>query len=74
MPGEKRLVLIFANVSDQPVTAQLDYDTRPYGLVGPDLSLRRIAPDGPGDVSPTPPVIAREVTFPPRTVWAWEVQ
>jgi len=70
---DHRLVLVFVNVSDQPVTARLEYDARPYGLPGPELNVLQITPDGPGERSTTPPVLARDVTFPPRSARAWEL-
>ncbi len=72
-PAQKRLALIFVNVSDQPVTARLDYDGRPYGFSSGEVKLTKITPQGPSDSSPTPPVLQREVAFPPRSAWAWEV-
>ncbi|MCY2989667.1 MAG: DUF6259 domain-containing protein [Planctomycetota bacterium] len=73
LPTEKRLVLIFANVSDQPVTAQVNYDANPYGLVGSDLKLVEITPSGPGKTTPTPAILQRDLTLPPRTAVAWEL-
>lgn len=73
LPAEKRLVLIFANVGDQPVTAGLKYDTALYGLAGPALKLVKLTPEGGREESTTPALIQRDVTFPPRSVWAWEV-
>jgi len=72
-PAEKRLVLIFANVSDKPVTARVDYDARPYGLRGNNLKLTKFNPDGPGPSEASPSVVKRQVDFPARSVWAWEV-
>jgi hypothetical protein len=66
-------VLVFVNVSDQPVTARIDYDTTPYGLRGAELKLTKITPEGAGRTGSTPPVVQREVTFPPRSAWAWEI-
>jgi hypothetical protein len=74
LPAEKRLVLIFVNVSDQPVSARLDYDVGPGGPGGNTRKLRQINPGGPGESSNTPSVLRRDVTFPPRTAWAWEVE
>jgi hypothetical protein len=73
LPAEKRLALVFANVSDQPVTARVDYDTSPYGF-GAESKLIKLTPDGAGDVSSTPSIIKREVVFAPRTAWAWEIR
>jgi hypothetical protein len=72
-PQDHRLALVFVNVADQPVTARLEYDARPYGLPGPEVTLLEITPDGPGERPTTPPVLARDVTFPPRSARAWEL-
>jgi hypothetical protein len=72
-PTEKRLVLIVVNVSDQPITARLDYDARPYGFSGREAKLTKITPEGPGPTDSTPPAVQRNETFPARSVSAWEV-
>ncbi len=72
-PQDRRLALIFVNVGDEPVTARLVYDAGAYGFSGPEVQVRRINPDGPGEQSASPPVLAREATFPPRAAWAWEL-
>jgi hypothetical protein len=72
-PAAKRLVLIFANVSDKPVTSRIEYDTGPYGFSSNELKLVRITPAGAANSSSTPPVVRREANFPPRSVWAWEI-
>lgn len=72
-PAKKRLVLLFANVSDQPVTARVRYDAAPYGLTGSALKVAKILPDAAGETFTTPSVLDREVTFPAGTVWGWEI-
>jgi len=67
------LVLLFANVADEPVTARVEYDAGEYGFGGPTVKLTKLTADASGESFSTPPKIAREVTFPPRQVWAWEV-
>ncbi len=73
-PAEKRLALIFVNVGDQPLSARIAYDAKPYGFQGGELKLTKITPQGPGESGPTPPVLEREAAFPPRSAWAWELQ
>jgi hypothetical protein len=72
-PKDRRLVLIFVNVGDEPVTARLEYDAGAYGLSGPELRAAKVTPDGPGEVFTTPPALRREVVLPPRSAWAWEL-
>ena len=74
LPNEKRLVLLFVNVGDEPVTAQLDFDAQAYGLDAEKLHVVKLTVDGEGEASPgSPPAIRRDVTFPPRAAWAWEL-
>ena len=72
-PSAKRLVLIFVNVSAEPVTARVVFDARPYGFSGPTVQATPIFPSGAGDSFSTPSAIDRETTFPARTAWAWEI-
>jgi hypothetical protein len=71
-PASKRLVLVFVNVSDQPVTAGVDFDFEPYGLAGSRLTTTKLTPDGPDEVVSGSSEALRQVTFPPRSAWAWE--
>jgi hypothetical protein len=72
-PAAGRLALVFVNVSDTPVTARVDFDAGPYGFTGPDVRLTRLTPAGRGLTVVEPRHIRRDVTFPPRQAWAWEV-
>jgi hypothetical protein len=74
LPADKRLVLLFANVSDQPVSTQVKYDARPYDLGGGYLKWVQIGPQGRGETATTTAVLERELTLPPRTAVAWEMQ
>jgi hypothetical protein len=70
---EGRGILVFANVSDQPVTARLRFDASAYGLVGRQVQVKKI---GVGEQEPaflSPTVIQREITFPARSAFAWEL-
>jgi hypothetical protein len=73
LPAEGRLVLLFVNVGDTPVTAQLDYDLAAYGFSGAQVRATRLSADGPGESLDLPTRVDRPLTFPARTAWAWEV-
>jgi hypothetical protein len=80
IPSEKRLVLVFANPSDQQIHARVDYDLRPYGLAGRRLRITRFSPENAGEprsVTDGDDLAAflpnRMVEFPPRSVCAWEL-
>ncbi len=72
-PAQKRLVLIFASVGDQPVKARLEYDARPYGFSAAEVKITKILPSGPGETFTSPPLLEREAEFPARSAWAWEL-
>ena len=72
-PDAKRLVLVFANVSDQPVTAQVEFDLRHYGFDGKWASMKRITPAGSDETISEPMEALKKATFPPRSAQAWEM-
>lgn len=72
-PHEGRLVLLFVNVSDQPLTAQYAFDAARYGLAKKDVRVTRLTADGPGETFRAPATFQRELTFPAKTAWAWEI-
>ena len=87
IPHEQRLVLLFVNVSDMPLTATLDFDAARYGLptgeltgtvlISPasDQSLGRYGPPSiPGEPSPIAPKFQRVLSFPSRYAWAWIIE
>jgi hypothetical protein len=73
LPSEKRLVLLFVNVGDDPVSARLDFDSHVYGLEAEKLQVAKLIAEASEDRFSIPPVVQRELTFPPRTAWAWEL-
>lgn len=74
LPRDKRLVLIFANVSDEAVSAALRLDGNEYGVTGDDATVTKITPIGPAETFTASRVFERTITFPRRQVWAWEVK
>jgi len=75
IPAEKRLLLLFANVSDQVVAGTLPLDLRAYGL-GTKPMLRAVSRDGRAceQESPVSSAFNEAITFPPQSVLAWELQ
>ena len=76
LPSEKRLVLLFANVSEQAITATVRYDLKEAGLAGPAYERRKWTPSGESDSGKAKAAAAinEAVSFPPRSVWAWEFE
>jgi len=72
-PASGRLVLLFVNVSDQPVTARVEFDARAHDFAGTEPSMTRITPAGKDETVSEGLQALRQATFPPRSAWAWEL-
>lgn len=72
-PNEGRLVLLFVNVSDEPLKAHFTFDAATYGLRSQELRVTRLTAEGPGEVFTVPATFTRELLFPTKTAWAWEI-
>jgi hypothetical protein len=74
IPGERRVLVLFVNVSDQPLKARLVFNPESYGLNS--VALRRtISRDGQPAPHPTEvwePSI-EDNNFEPQSVQAWEL-
>jgi len=81
LPREGKLVLLFVNASDRPVTATLCFDASAYGLSSEKLRAVRITARGSAGepqfdqsaAESIPARFERSLSFPPRTAWAWEM-
>ncbi len=73
IPSEGKVVLIFANVSDNPVASKLDFDSLRYGLEAKPHKRTVITQDGPGESGTIEPACKLDVNCPPRKVFAWEI-
>ncbi|MCL5279658.1 MAG: DUF6259 domain-containing protein [Planctomycetes bacterium] len=82
LPRENKLVLLFANVSDSPLTSRFDFDPGQYGLSGKSLAVATIGrvPNRDGsrlgaglDAGESRPTIPAEITLAARSVLAWEI-
>ncbi len=73
LPREKRLLLLFVNVGDDPVPTALEFDASQYALPDGPLRATRVTPDGPAAGFSLSRKTQRDLELPPRTAWAWEV-
>lgn len=76
LPDERRLLLIFANVSDQPVRAAYQWDARGYGISAAKLTCvvgrdPDASPEPPGAL---PPRTRRILHLPRRSIETWEIR
>jgi len=74
LPKENNLVLIFVNVSDEPVSGQFNFDGRQYGIDDEQVCITVITQEGINESFVAPRAFQRELNFQPRTAWAWEVK
>lgn len=74
LADEDRLVLLFANVDDAPLSVACDFDAAQYDLTGQTLAIQQLAADAAGPEWTAPRKFRRELTIPGRTALAWELR
>lgn len=72
-PKAKRVVLLFANVSDESIRARVVFDARGCGLVRPVVRVKAFNADGTLEDFVSAPALDRGATFPARSASAWEI-
>ena len=65
-----RLAVLFANVSEKPISVAWDFDAADYGL-GNSLQMVTQTEDGAGQTETMPGKFSRSLTIPPRTAMAY---
>ncbi len=73
LPTENKLVLMFVNVSDSPVSAQFHFDGRQYGVESQQVRVTILDQESTLDTFVAPNAFDRELKLPPGTAYAWEV-
>jgi hypothetical protein len=73
LANENKIVLLFANVSDNSFTQHLGFDAREYGLTGKLLKVTTITPSGLQDRFTLNIADQPELKLTARTVLAWEM-
>lgn len=74
LPDENRLVLLFVNVSDEPLTVECQFDADRYALAGETLAVEALTAEGGGEQWTAPRTFRRQLTLPARTARAWELR
>jgi hypothetical protein len=75
LPKEKRMVLLFVNVSDDSVPAQVRFEPAAIGIRARELRLQRTATNGSKTEWQTSPAsFERSTTLPPHEAEAWELK
>jgi hypothetical protein len=73
IPRENKVVLLFANVSDNPLASRLDLDPRDYGLRDKTSTVTVMAPDGTRSTHTNQAIDQLELKLAARSVLAWEI-
>jgi hypothetical protein len=71
--NQRKLALIFVNVSDKPVEAELAFDAAEYALGPGKLTETTVTAEGETAPRPCPDKFTRKVRFEPGKAWAWVV-
>ncbi len=73
LPTENKLVLMFVNVSDSPVSTRFHFDGRQYGVESQQVRVTIIDQESTLDTFVAPNAFDRELGLPPRSAVAWEI-
>jgi len=74
LPRERRMVLLFVNVSDEKVSTQTRFDAVANGIRAKALRLQRLMTDGSKmDWQTLPGTFERSISLGPREAEAWEL-
>lgn len=74
LPQESKLVLLFVNVGDQPITATFVFDGRSYGLKGKKLQVTEVIEHGQRATENLPLTFRKTICFPAKIAFALEVK
>ena len=72
LPREKKTILLFVNVSEQPVSSGFAFEAAECGFGKNTLRRRRIAPDGDGEPEIVESTFTATLELKPLSTWAWE--
>ena len=72
-PAERKLALIFVNVSDKPVEAELAFDAAAYGLATGKLTETTVTAEGETAPRPREGKFTDKLRFEPGKAWAWVI-
>jgi len=75
LPKERRMVLLFVNVSDKSVSTHAQFDAAAYGNRASQIRAQQRTGDGSKtDWQSWPTSFGRSMVFPPRQAEAWELR
>ena len=73
LPQERKLAVLFANVSDKPVPLTVHFDGSAYGISKDNITVTRVEETGRGQAAGEKRSFQRSAEFAPRKAWAWEI-
>jgi len=73
LPEERKLAVLFANVSDKPVTLTVQFDGPKHGITKGGVAVTPVEETGRGQALAEKSSFQRAVEFAPRKAWAWEI-
>jgi hypothetical protein len=73
LPQERKLAVLFANVSDKAVSLAVQFDGAAYGVAKDSIAVTPVEESRRGQAFSETRSFRRTVEFAPRRAWAWEV-
>ena len=73
LPRENKLVLLFVNVGDEPISAKFHFDGKAYGFSHDHLSMTRRTAGDVGEKTTVMCNFEQAIAFPARTPFVWEL-
>ncbi len=80
IPAEKKMVMMFANVSDESVTATIRFDPKAYGISARNIACEKWFADGEAQeklklsfASGRSKILEQQILFAPRRIQIWEL-
>ena len=73
LPGERRMIMVFGNISDQPVTATVHFDAAAYGFKADSVRVVTVTHNGASEPMQESAAFEQSLTFAPHNPWAREI-
>jgi hypothetical protein len=74
IPQDNKTILLFANVSDNPLASRLSLNPKDYGFLGKSITATTIHPDGTRMPLAIKAIDRTSIEVPARSILAWEIR
>ncbi len=74
LPQDNKLALIFVNVSDEDISANIEFKAKEYDVIVDRIKVSVITQDGVSDVFESASDFQKQITLPKYNALAWEIE